>query len=141
YHGMQSLGDVWGRSGCEPDPLAPGAVAAMRGALDDTMHALGVLPPGCIQFDVNRITSLSDRLPSLTHEKITEEVHDKIIVPLQQALAAARFTYDHGVNPGALFVAGVHLGAAQAFASCFLCMAPIPPAIQSVMADHLSTAN
>src|SRR5207247_5409558 len=81
------------------------------------------------------------RLPSLTRVQIEQEVREKIILGLEQALAGARFTCDHGVNPTALFVAGVHLGAAQAFASCFLCMAPIPGPIQPVMADHLSTAN
>ena len=143
YHGMQSLGDVWGRSACEfePDPLAPGTVVDMRAALADAVNGLGVFPAGCIPFDVARIRSLSDRLPSLTRVQLEQEVRVNIILELQRALAGARFTCDRGVNPSALFVAGVHLGAAQAFASCFLCQAPIRGAVQTVMRNHLITAH
>jgi hypothetical protein len=143
YHGMQSLGDVWGRTACpfESDPLSASAVADMRAALADAVNGLGVFPPGCIPFDVAVIKSLSNRLPSLTRVQIEQEVRVNIILKLQQALAEARFTCDHGVNPSALFVAGVHLGAAQAFASCFLCHPPIPAAFQTVMANHLKTAH
>src|ERR1051326_595056 len=88
YHGMQSLGDVWGRSACER-PLSPSAIADMRAALTDTVHALGMFPAGCIPFDVGRIRSLSDRLPSLG-DQLPQEVLS-IIQDLQRALAGAHF--------------------------------------------------
>lgn len=140
YHGMQSLGDVWGRNACESHPLAPGSIADMRGALADAINGLEVFPPGCIPFNVAVIRSLSDRLPSLSQKDTGDALND-IIAQLQTALGRARFNCDHGVNPSALFVAGLHLGAAQAYASCFLCRVPIPGAFQTVMHNHLTTAH
>ncbi len=137
FHGMQSLGTVWGRSGCESGPLSPRAVSDMQAALTDTVNSLSLIP--CVRFDVSRITALSGRLSSLMGSQVVPQVQ-QIITDLQLAVRQATANCDRGANLESLYVAGVNLGAAQAWAACFSC-APVPGNIQTVIANHLMTAN
>lgn len=137
YRGMQSLGFVWGRSGCESGALAPRSVNDMQAALKDAMNSLSLIP--CVGFDVTRITALSGRLSSMPGSQVSAQVQ-QIITDLQPAVRQATGICDRGVNLESLFVAGVNLGAAQARAGWYSC-GPIPGSVQALITNHLATAN
>jgi hypothetical protein len=142
YAGMQSLGGAWGRPACpfEPDPLVPMTVSAMQGAINNAITAVRAIP--CIRFDVTRLASLSARLPGMRKQQAIQET-EQLIQELQLATRLASIRCDNGINLESLLVAGIHLGAAQAWASCFQCQPPppIPANIQAVINNHLNTAR
>ncbi|RYU93403.1 hypothetical protein [Emticicia agri] len=139
YYASQSLGTVWGRAATEPGRLSAEAIAACDAALVLLNATLEMM--GCIVFDRNRITGLRSMLPSASSQQIVQQT-EGIIRDLQAVVQSLRLSCDNGVSMLSLYVGGVHLGAAQAWASSQQCRAvPMPANIQSVIANHLTTAS
>ena len=139
YFASQALGTVWGRAATEPGRLSTDAIAACDAALVLLNSTLDLV--GCVVFDRNRINGLRGILSTASSQQIVQ-VTEGIIKDLQVVVQNLRLGCDNGVNMLSLYVGGVHLGAAQAWASSRQCMpTPMPAAIQSVIANHLSTAN
>jgi hypothetical protein len=139
YYASQLLGTVWGRAATEPGRLSADAIAACDVSLATLSSTLEFM--GCIVFDRNRITSLRSMLPSASSQQIVQQT-ESIIRDLQAVVQSLRLSCDNGVNMLSLYVGGVHLGAAQAWASSRQCQAvPMPVAIQTVISNHLTTAS
>lgn len=139
YYASQSLGTVWGRAATEPGRLSADAIVACDAALVLLNSTLEMM--GCIVFDRNRITSLRSILPTASSQQIVQQT-ESIIRDLQVVVQNLKMSCDNGVHILSLYVGGVHLGAAQAWASSRQCQAtPMPAAIQSVIANHLTTAS
>jgi hypothetical protein len=112
----------------------------MQGVLGNARDGLNMVKD-CIEFDTGGLTSLINRLPSLTNVQAEAEIQ-ALIRKLQDIIARASATCDNGVTLSSLYVTGVHLGAAQAHASCRICQpAPMPIAFQTVIRNHLQTAS
>ncbi|MBA4853832.1 hypothetical protein [Emticicia sp. BO119] len=139
YYASQSLGTVWGRAATEPGRLSAEAIAACDAALVLLNSTIEMM--GCIVFDRSRIATLRGMLPSASSQQIVQQT-EGIIRDLQTVVQNLRLSCDNGVNMLSLYVGGVHLGAAQAWASSQQCRAvPMPANIQSVIANHLTTAS
>lgn len=139
YYASQLLGTVWGRAATEPGRLSADAIAACDVSLATVNSTLEFM--GCIVFDRNRITNLRGILSTASSQQIVQQT-EGIIRDLQAVVQNLRMSCDNGVHILSLYVGGVHLGAAQAWASSRQCqVVPIPAAIQSVIANHLTTAS
>jgi hypothetical protein len=139
YFAAQSLGTVWGRMGTEPTMLSADAIAACTDALNNLDATLGVIQ--CIVFDRIRIRNLRGALAGTSTRQLVAET-ENIIRDLQVVVQNLKLSCDNNVSLSALYVGGIHLGAAQAWASSRQCMpTPMPAAIQSVIQNHLTTAN
>jgi hypothetical protein len=134
------LGAAWGRAANEPTVMNPAAIADIQGALGNAVDALRVVT--CVQFDINKLTALIARIPSLTNTQAVAEI-EALIRDLQSAVAQTQLNCGNGVSTlSSLYGTGVHMGAAQAWASSRICMpTPMPAAIQSVITNHLNTAS
>lgn len=132
YQSMNSLGLCWGRLGS--DAFVPAMISGVQTQL--TNVAAGINAIGCLDFDVNRISTFSAQLPSKTRETSVAEI-DAIIKEIQSAVVRARITCDNGALLESLFQVGIHLGASQAITNTFMCMT-IPPDWQGNLRNHLS---
>ncbi len=140
YYASQALGAVWGRSATEPVMPTAEAITAMQAHLGLARSTFADYE-SCIQYDLNKISTLRSQLYSMSSDQIRQNV-ETIIKELQTAIAGAAFVCDNGVSPIAIYVAGVHLGAAQAWASAQQCrVAPMPAVIAGVINNHLNTAR
>lgn len=140
YYAAQSVGAVWGRSATEPATPTVQAIAAMEAHLDLAVASY-LEYQNCLRYDLNKIRNLRASLRSMSSIRITQET-EIIIKELQVAITNAPFNCDHGVSPIAIYVGGVHLGAAQAWASSRQCMpVPMPVPIANVIRNHLNVAN
>ncbi|MEP7197325.1 MAG: hypothetical protein ABI851_12465 [Saprospiraceae bacterium] len=140
YYAAQSLGAVWGRSATEPAIPTPIAIAAMKAHLGLAINSY-LEYANCLQFDFKKLKALHANIHTMSSAQITRDV-EIVIKELQSIIGSAPFSCDHGVSPSALYVGGIHLGAAQAWASSRQCMpTPMPANIATVIANHLSTAN
>lgn len=140
YYAAQSLGAVWGRSGTEPAMPTPEALAAMEAHLLLAINSY-LEYQNCLGTDLIKLNTLRNQLRSLPSAQITRDI-EIVINELQAQIINAPFNCDYNVDPIALFVGGVHLGAAQAWASAQQCrMAPMPAAIATVISNHLNTAQ
>ena len=138
YYAAQALGSAWGRIGTESPMLSPDAVTACDAHLLLLENTLNVI--SCIVFDKGRIRTLRSALSSTPTRQLVPEI-EKIITDLQGIIQNLHTTCDNGVSLSALYVGGIHLGAAQAWASSRQCMpTPMPAAIQTVIQNHLTTA-
>ncbi len=135
YAGMNSLGLCWGRLGS--DAFIPAMISNVQLTLGNVTGAIKVIP--CLDFDAARISDFSSRLPALSRQQAVDEI-DRLIKELGAAINKAHVSCDKGTTLEALFITGVHLGAAQAIASTFICR-PIPPDWQTNINNHLSTAR
>ncbi|AEE52423.1 hypothetical protein [Haliscomenobacter hydrossis] len=139
YFAAQSLGTVWGRMATEPAMLTADAVAACDAALSNLDATLGIIQ--CIVFDRGRIRMLRGALATTATQRLIPET-ESIIRDLQAVVQNLRLSCDNNVHISALYVGGIHLGAAQAWASSRQCMpTPMPAAIQGVIQNHLTTAS
>ncbi len=139
YFAAQSLGTVWGRAATEPGMLSAGAVADCDAALSVLDGVLGSI--SCIVFDRNRIRNLRGILSTASSQQVVLET-ERLIKDLQVVVQNLKVSCDNGVHISALYIAGIHLGAAQAWASSRQCMpTPMPIAIQTTIQNHLTTAN
>lgn len=140
FAGMSSLGSAWGRTANEPTIMTSVATVDIQNALGSARDGLNIVRD-CIPFDLNKLSSLIARMPSLTNVQAEAEIQ-AIIREIQTLLLSTTSTCDHGATLHALFVAGVHIGAAQAHASAQMCRpAPMPMAFQTVIRNHLITAR
>jgi hypothetical protein len=140
YYASQSLGAVWGRTGTEPVMPTAQAITAMQAHLDLARATLADYQT-CIQNDLNKLSTLRSQLASMSSAQIRQSI-ETIIIELQTAITNAPWVCDNGVSPIAIYVGGVHLGAAQAWASAQQCRpAPMPAAIAGVIRGHLNTAQ
>lgn len=139
YAGMMGLGSAWGRAANEPTVMNTVAIADIQGVLGNARDALMMVT--CIQFDISKLTSLISRIPSLSNTQAVAEI-EALIKELQLAVSKVQLDCGNGATLSSLFVTGVHMGAAQAWASSRICMpTPMPGAIQTVINNHLNTAS
>lgn len=143
YAGMGGLGSAWGRAATEPPGvLLPGAVADMQGVIGNAAGALrlpNVAP--CVRWDVGKIDRLIAGLPGKTNVAAVAEI-EAVIKDLQGAIAQTRLDGCGITDLSSLYVTGIHIGAAQAWASSrMLLPAPMPMDIQTVIMNHLRTAQ
>ncbi|OGU76531.1 MAG: hypothetical protein A2W11_02450 [Ignavibacteria bacterium RBG_16_35_7] len=140
YAGMTGLGSAWARTTCEPTIMTAVGVADMQGVLGNARDGLNMMKD-CIPFDIGELTALINKLPTLTNIQAEAEIQ-ALIIKLQEIIARSNATCDNGITLSSLFVTGVHVGAAQAHASCRICQpAPMPMAFQTVIRNHLNTAR
>lgn len=145
YYAAQLIGSVWGRSATEPPTPTAEAILAMDAHLLTAIQVFSSSTHShfdeCMNYSVARLQNLKSRLRSMTSAQIKEEINS-IILELQNIISKAPFQCNNGVHPIALYVGGVHLGAAQAWASSQQCMpAPMPAVIAGVISNHLTTAS
>ncbi|WP_373550116.1 hypothetical protein [Haliscomenobacter sp.] len=139
YFAAQALGTVWGRLATAPPMLTPDAVAACSDALNTLEATLGIIQ--CIGFDRGRIQNLRGALAATGTRQLIVET-ESLIRDLQAVVQNLRLSCDYNVNFSALYIGGIHLGAAQAWASSRQCMpTPMPVAVQNVIQNHLTTAR
>lgn len=140
YYAAQCLGAVWGRSATEPVMPTAIAIAAMETHIDLALATYKIYQ-NCLQYDFVKLKNLRTQLHGMPSAQITQSI-DIIIKELQGAISQAPFACDHGVSPLAIYVGGIHLGAAQAWASAQQCRpTPMPANIASAIMDHLTTAS
>ncbi|MBK9106400.1 MAG: hypothetical protein IPL92_18015 [Saprospiraceae bacterium] len=135
YQSMNSLGLCWGRLGS--DAFTATTIAAVQTQLGNV--PVGITSIGCLDFDVNKITSYSSRLPGMTQASAVSEI-DALIKEIQASVMRARVTCDRGALLESLFSAGIHLGAAQGIANSFVCQT-IPPPWQTNLRNHLGLVS
>lgn len=135
YAGMNAFGLAWGRLGSEP--MSPVMIRDVQGALQNAIAGIQAAP--CIGFDVNKIRNFSSRLPTISQPQAVNEIN-QLIRELQAAIQRAAVACDKGASFEGVFIAGVHLGAAQAIANTFIGRM-IPTDWQNNLRNHLITAN
>ncbi len=139
YGGCQALGTVWGRCATSPRRLDAQAITDCRASLNALNAVLDNMP--CIVFDRTPITNLFNNLSVRTNVQLVDE-SVALITALQTTVARIDPDCDNGVNLVDIYVAGVHLGAAQAWASSQQCLrAPMALPIQTNINRHLTTAR
>lgn len=139
YFAAQALGTVWGGLATAPSMLTPDAVAACSDALNVLDATLGIMQ--CIGFDRGRIQNLRGALAGTGTRQLMVET-ESLIRDLQAVVQNLRLSCDNNVHISALYIGGIHLGAAQAWASSRQGMpTPMPVAVQNVIRNHLSTAR
>lgn len=140
FAGMSGLGAAWARTTCEPTVMSAIGITDIQNALKNALDGLEILKD-CYQFDKRELTLLISRIPSLTNVQAESEIH-ALVRKLQDVIARSRAVCDNRITLSSLYVTGVHLGAAQAHASCRQCQAaPMPMAFQTVIRNHLNTAR
>lgn len=140
FAGVTGLGAAWARTTCEPTIMSPNGIRDMQGVLSNARDGLNMMRE-CIPFDLSELNALIDRLPRLTNVQAEAEIQT-LIRKLQDIIVRSNARCSQQVSWSALFVAGVHLGAAQAHASCQICQeAPMPVDFQTVIRNHLNTAR
>lgn len=139
YAGIGGLGSAWGRAATEPLTMNPGAVADMQAVIGNAKAALEMVK--CVPFDVKKIDALNAKLPSLTNVQAVAEI-EATIKEIQAAVAMVKLDCGNGSTLMSLYIVGIHMGAAQAWASSRMCQpAPMPASIQTVIMNHLQTAQ
>lgn len=139
YFAAQALGTVWGRMSTEPPMLTPDAVTACTDALNTLDATLGIMQ--CIGFDRGRVRNLRGILASTGTRQLIVET-ESLIRDLQAVVQNLRLSGDNNAHISSLFIGGIHLGAAQAWASSRQCLpTPMPTSVQNVIQNHLTTAR
>lgn len=139
YFAAQALGSAWGRMATEGATLSPDAVTACTDHLNALDATLGIIQ--CIVFDRNRIRNLRGALAGTSTQRLITET-ESLIRDLQGVVQRLTLSCNNNVQLSSLYIAGVHLGAAQAWASSRQCMpTPMPAAVQTVIQNHLTTAS
>jgi hypothetical protein len=140
FAGLSGLGAAWARTTCEPTVMSPTGVTDIQGALRNTRDGLDAMKD-CYSFDTGELNSLIGRIPSLTNVQAEAEIH-ALVRKLQEIISRSNAVCDNRISILSLYVAAVHLGAAQAHSSCRQCQpAPMPMAFQTVIRNHLNTAR
>lgn len=139
YAGIGGLGSAWGRAATEPLTMNPGAVADMQAVIGNAKAALEMVK--CVPYDVKKIDALNAKLPGLTNVQAVAEI-EATIKEIQAAVAMVKLDCGNGSTLMSLYIVGIHMGAAQAWASSRMCQpAPMPASIQTVIMNHLQTAQ
>jgi len=140
FAGMTGLGTAWGRTTCEPTTMSANGIADIQATLRNAKDGMDMLKE-CFQFNTEEISQLINRIPKLTNVQAEQEIHS-LIRKLQDVVSKSYSRCHNQIPLSSLYVAGVHLGAAQAHSSCQQCQAtPMPMAIQIVIRNHLNTAR
>ncbi|MBK9272324.1 MAG: hypothetical protein IPM48_12085 [Saprospiraceae bacterium] len=140
FAGMTGLGAAWGRTTCEPTIMSAIGISDIQATLRNAKDGMDMLRD-CFQFNSEEISQLINRIPNLTNVQAEQEIH-LLVRKLQEVVVNNRSKCHHQIPLSSLYVAGVHLGAAQAHASCQQCqLTPMPMAIQTVIRNHLNTAR
>jgi len=95
---------AWARTTIEPTIITAGGVIAILGVLRSARDALNVMRM-CIRFDINKLSTLIGRIPSLTNVQAEVEIRT-LILELQQVIAQSPATCDRGASLSSLFVTG-----------------------------------
>ncbi len=135
YQSMNSLGLCWGRLGS--DAFTATTIAAVQAELSNV--PVGITSIGCLDFDVNKISSFSSRLPGMSQVTAVNEI-DALIKEILASVVRARTTCDRGVLLESLFSVGIHLGASQGIANSFVCQT-IPLDWQGNLRNHLGLVS
>ena len=140
FVGMNGLGASWARTTCENTIMSAGGIADIQSSLRNTLAGLEIMKD-CYQFDTRELSLLISRIPSLTNVQAEAEIH-AMVRKLQDVISRSNAVCDNQITLASLYGAGLHLGAAQAHASCQQCRpAPMPMAFQNVIRNHLNTAR
>lgn len=135
YAGVYGLGLCWGRLGS--DVIAPGTITDVQATLTTVITALNTIT--CLDFDVQKISNYSIRLPGMSRVQAVNEI-DLLIKEIQGSIQRANISCDNGAGLGSLYLIGIHLGASQAICNTFVCRA-IPTDWQSNLRNHLSLVS
>jgi hypothetical protein len=135
YSGVYGLGLCWGRLGS--DVIAPGTITDVQATLTTTITALRTIT--CLDFDVNKISNYSVRLPGMSRVQAVNEI-DLLIKEILGSIQRANVTCDGGAGLASLYSIGIHLGASQAICNTFVCRA-IPMDWQTNLRNHLSLVS
>ncbi|MBK7035209.1 MAG: hypothetical protein IPI31_09105 [Bacteroidetes bacterium] len=139
YAGVGGLGSAWARAAHEPTIVPAGSIAAMQAVIKNAKTALEVVK--CVPYDVAKIDALIAKLPSLTNAQCVAEI-EFVIKDIQAAVEKVTLNCGNGSTLMSLYVLGIHIGAAQAHANSRMCQpAPMPAALQTVIFNHLQTAQ
>ncbi len=139
YAGIGGLGSAWARAAHEPFMVPAGSIAAMQAVIKNAKTALEVVK--CVPYDVAKIDALIAKLPSLTNAQCVSEI-EFVIKDIQAAVAKVSLNCGNGSTLMSLYGLGIHIGAAQAHANSRMCQpAPMPAALQTVIFNHLQTAQ
>lgn len=140
FAGVTGLGTAWARTTCEPTIMSAIGVRDMQAVLRNARDGLNAMKD-CIPFNISELDLLIGRIPSLTNVQAEAEIQS-MIKKIQTIVANSSARCSNGTTLSALYVSAVHLGAAQAHASCQICRAaPMPMAFQTVIRNHLNTAR
>ncbi|MBK8518991.1 MAG: hypothetical protein IPL55_22720 [Saprospiraceae bacterium] len=140
YVGMTGLGASWARTTCETTVMSAAGIADIQNSLRNTLDGLEILKD-CYKFDTRELTLLISRIPTLTNVQAEAEIHT-LVRKLQDVFARSNAVCDNRITLSSLYGAGLHLGAAQAHASCQQCgPTPMPMAFQTMIRNHLNTAR
>jgi hypothetical protein len=145
YYASQLLGAVWGRSATEPAMPTLEAISAMEAHISTAIRVYSSNEyfnfDKCLRYDLSKLKRLYGNLRGMSSAQIRKEIED-IIKELQLAIKNTTFQCDNNVHPYAIYIGGIHLGAAQAWASAQQCRpAPMSPVIASTIAAHLGEAD
>ncbi|MEI7586922.1 hypothetical protein [Runella sp.] len=135
YSGVYGLGLCWGRLGS--DVIAPGTITDVQATLTTTITALNTIT--CLDFDVQKISSYSARLPGMSRVQAVNEI-DLLIKEILGSIQRANISCDNGAGLTSLYLIGIHLGASQAICNTFVCRA-IPMDWQTNLRNHLSLVS
>lgn len=135
YSGVYGLGLCWGRLGS--DVIAPGTITDVQATLTTVITAINTIT--CLDFDVQKISSYSARLPGMSRVQAVTEI-DLLIKEIQGSIQRANISCDNGAGLGSLYLIGIHLGASQAICNTFVCRA-IPMDWQGNLRNHLSLVS
>lgn len=140
FAGLTGIGAAWARTTCEPFNMSAIGVRDIQASLGNTRDGLNALSD-CYNFNLQELNNLIARIPSLSNIQAEAEI-EAMILKLQEPIIQSPASCTNGASMHSLFVTAVHLGAAQAHASCQICgPAPMPMAFQTVIRNHLNTAR
>lgn len=140
FAGLTGLGAAWARTTCEPTNMSAGGINDIQAVLRNARDGLQAMRE-CLTFDISELDQLISSIPSLTNVQAEAQIQ-ALVRKLQPITANTNAVCTRSVPLSALYVSAVHLGAAQAHASCQICRAaPMPMAYQTVIRNHLNTAR
>lgn len=98
YAGVYGLGLCWGRLGS--DVIAPGTITDVQATLTTAITALNTIT--CLDFDVQKISSYSARLPGMSRVQAVNEI-DLLIKEILASILRANITCDGGAGLASLY--------------------------------------
>ncbi|GAA4401531.1 hypothetical protein GCM10023187_15790 [Nibrella viscosa] len=131
YAGVYGLGLAWARLGS--DVIAPGTIADVQAVLGNAITGLNTI--GCLDFNVNKISDYTRRLPGMSRAQAVNEI-DALIKEILGSIQRSRISCSNGVSLASLYSIGIHLGASQGIANTFVCRM-IPADWQQNLRNHL----
>jgi len=138
YWMAQTLGTAWCRTASAPT-FAGGTAQDVFNSLDYVQSVIRRLT--CIKYRTENIELMVEGWAMVTKQQVIRDI-EALIKELQTIIGNIDWQCDNNVNPVQLYIAGVHLGAAQAWASSEICVGgQIRADIQQTITAHLGTAQ